>query len=212
MPTTVNNVETIAVTPNILKGGSNWFNNLGRKNNAGSKIFCISGQVNNPCNVEEELGVPLKYLIQKYAGDVIGGWDNLLAIIPGGSSVPLLPKSLCEDALMDFDSLKNIGSALGTAGVIVINKQTDIVKVISRLSEFYKHESCGQCTPCREGTGWLMRMMKRLEKYEVEPEEIDLLEQVTHQIEGHTICALGDAAAWPIQGLLKHFKKIYYRG
>ena len=207
MPTTVNNVETIAVTPNILKRGSNWFNNLGRKNNTGSKIFCISGQVNNPCNVEEELGVPLKYLIQKYAGDVIGGWDNLLAIIPGGSSVPLIPKSLCEDALMDFDSLKNIGSALGTAGVIVINKQTDIVKVISRLSEFYKHESCGQCTPCREGTGWLMRMMKRLEKYEVEPEEIDLLEQVTHQIEGHTICALGDAAAWPIQGLLKHFKK-----
>ncbi len=207
MPTTVNNVETIAVTPNILKRGSNWFNNLGRKNNTGSKIFCISGQVNNPCNVEEELGVPLKYLIQKYAGDVIGGWDNLLAIIPGGSSVPLLPKSLCEDALMDFDSLKNVGSALGTAGVIVINKQTDIVKVISRLSEFYKHESCGQCTPCREGTGWLMRMMKRLENYEVEPEEINLLEQVTHQIEGHTICALGDAAAWPIQGLLKHFKK-----
>ena len=206
MPTTVNNVETIAVVPSILRKGANWFNNLGRKNNTGSKIFCISGQVNNPCNVEEELGVPLKFLIQKYAGDVIGGWDNLLAVIPGGSSVPLLPKKICEDVLMDFDSLKNVGSALGTAGIIVINKQTDILNVITRLSEFYKHESCGQCTPCREGTGWLMRMMKRISNNGASLEEINLLEEVTHQIEGHTICALGDAAAWPIQGLLKHFK------
>ena len=206
MPTTVNNVETIAVVPSILKKGASWFSNLGRKNNTGSKIFCISGQVNNPCNVEEELGVPLKFLIQKYAGDVIGGWDNLLAVIPGGSSVPLLPKKLCEDVLMDFDSLKNVGSGLGTAGIIVINKQTDILNVITRLSEFYKHESCGQCTPCREGTGWLMRMMKRISNNGASIDEINLLEEVTHQIEGHTICALGDAAAWPIQGLLKHFK------
>ena len=206
MPTTVNNVETIAVVPSILKKGASWFNNLGRKNNTGSKIFCISGQVNNPCNVEEELGVPLKFLIQKYAGDVIGGWDNLLAIIPGGSSVPLLPKKICEDVLMDFDSLKNVGSALGTAGIIVINKQTDILNVITRLSEYYKHESSGQCTPCREGTGWLMRMMKRISDNGASLEEINLLEEVTRQIEGHTICALGDAAAWPIQGLLKHFK------
>ena len=206
MPTTVNNVETIAVVPSILRKGANWFSNLGRKNNTGSKIFCISGQVNNPCNVEEELGVPLKFLIQKYAGDVIGGWDNLLAVIPGGSSVPLLPKKECEDVLMDFDSLKNVGSGLGTAGIIVINKQTDILNVITRLSEFYKHESCGQCTPCREGTGWLMRMMKRISNNGASIEEINLLEEVTHQIEGHTICALGDAAAWPIQGLLKHFK------
>ena len=152
-PTTVNNVETIAVVPTILRKGADWFSNLGRKNNSGSKIFCISGQVNKPCNVEEELGVPLKYLIQKYAGDVIGGWNNLLAVIPGGSSVPLLPKSKCEDVLMDFDSLKEAGSALGTGGIIVMNKQTDVVKAIARLSEFYKHESCGQCTPCREGTG-----------------------------------------------------------
>ena len=206
-PTTVNNVETIAVVPTILRRGPKWFSSLGRENNTGSKIFCISGQVNRPCNVEEEMGVPLKYLIQKYAGDVIGGWDNLLAIIPGGSSVPLLPKSECENVLMDFDSLKNAGSGLGTGGIIVMNKQTDVVSAIARLAEFYKHESCGQCTPCREGTGWLMRVMKRLENNECSFEEVQMLEEVTHQIEGHTICALGDAAAWPIQGLLKHFKK-----
>jgi len=206
MPTTVNNVETIAVVPSIIRRGHDWFSKLGRKNNTGSKIFCISGHVNTPCNVEEELGVPLKYLIQKYAGDVIGGWDNLQAIIPGGSSVPLLPKHLCEDVLMDFDSLKDAGSALGTAGIIVINKNTNITKVILRLSEFYKHESCGQCTPCREGTGWLMRMMDRIYRNGATVEELDLLQDVTKQIEGHTICALGDAAAWPIQGLLKHFR------
>ncbi len=206
-PTTVNNVETIAVVPTIIRRGPEWFSSLGRKNNTGSKIFCISGNVNRPCNVEEELGVPLKYLVQKYAGDVIGGWDNLLAIIPGGSSVPLLPKSECENVLMDFDSLKNAGSGLGTGGIIVMNKQTDVVSAIARLAEFYKHESCGQCTPCREGTGWLMRVMKRLENNECTFEEVQMLEEVTHQIEGHTICALGDAAAWPIQGLLKHFKR-----
>ena len=206
MPTTVNNVETIAVIPTILKRGSSWFSNLGRKNNTGTKIFCISGHVNKPCNVEEELGVPLKELLQNYAGGVIGGWDNLLAVIPGGSSVPLIPKHICEDINMDFDSLNEIGTGLGTAGIIVMNKQTDIVKAIARLSAFYKHESCGQCTPCREGTGWLMRMMNRIVENKVTPEEIDLLEQVTHQIEGNTICALGDAAAWPIQGLLKYFK------
>ena len=206
MPTTVNNVETIAVLPTILRRGSKWFSSLGKKNNEGTKIFCISGHVNKPCNVEEELGVPLKYLIQKYAGDVIGGWNNLLAVIPGGSSVPLIPSHICEKTNMDFDSLKELGTGLGTAGIIVMNKQTDIVKAIARLSAFYKHESCGQCTPCREGTGWLMRMMNRIVEDKISVEELDLLEEVTHQIEGHTICALGDAAAWPIQGLLKHFK------
>ncbi len=205
-PTTVNNVETIAVIPTILRRGASWFSSLGKPNNTGSKIFCISGHVNRPCNVEEELGVPLKTLIQKYAGDVIGGWDNLLAVIPGGSSVPLLPKEICESISMDFDSLKEAGSGLGTAGVIVMNKQTDIVSAIRRLSEFYKHESCGQCTPCREGTGWLMRMMKKIELGDFIPEDLEMLENVTKQIEGHTICALGDAAAWPIQGLLRHFK------
>ena len=206
-PTTVNNVETIAVVPTIMRRGADWFSNLGKDNNTGTKIFCISGHVNNPCNIEEELGIPLKVLIQKYAGDVIGGWDNLLAIIPGGSSVPLLPKDICDTITMDFDSLKNVGSGLGTAGIIVMNKQTDIVKSIARLSAFYKHESCGQCTPCREGTGWLMRMMNKIQKNNFKPEDLDLLEEVTKQIEGHTICALGDAAAWPIQGLLRHFKK-----
>ena len=206
-PTTVNNVETIAVVPSILKRGSKWFSSLGKKNNTGTKIFCISGHVNTPCNVEEELGIPLKTLIEKYAGGVIGGWNNLLAVIPGGSSVPLIPKKICDNINMDFDSLKNVGTGLGTAGVIVMNKQTNIVKAIARLSAFYKHESCGQCTPCREGTGWLMRMMNRVVKNQITEEELDLLEQVTYQIEGHTICALGDAAAWPIQGLLKHFRK-----
>ena len=205
-PTTVNNVETIAVIPTIIRRGASWFSSLGKPNNTGSKIFCISGHVNRPCNVEEELGIPLKTLIQKYAGDVIGGWDNLLAVIPGGSSVPLLPKEMCESISMDFDSLKDAGSGLGTAGVIVMNKQTDIVGAIGRLSAFYKHESCGQCTPCREGTGWLMRMMKKIESGDFIPEDLELLENVTKQIEGHTICALGDAAAWPIQGLLRHFK------
>ena len=205
-PTTVNNVETIAVIPTILRRGASWFYSLGKPNNTGSKIFCISGHVNRPCNVEEELGIPLKTLIQKYAGDVIGGWNNLLAVIPGGSSVPLLPKEMCESISMDFDSLKDAGSGLGTAGVIVMNKQTDIVSAIGRLSAFYKHESCGQCTPCREGTGWLMRMMKKIESGDFIPEDLELLENVTKQIEGHTICALGDAAAWPIQGLLRHFK------
>ena len=205
-PTTVNNVETIAVVPTILRRGSKWFSSLGTKNSTGTKIFCISGHVNTPCNVEEELGIPLKTLIQKYAGDVIGGWDNLLAIIPGGSSVPLIPKKICDEVKMDFDSLKDAGTGLGTAGVIVMNKQTDLVKAIARLSAFYKHESCGQCTPCREGTGWLMRMMNKITRNDFNPEDIDLLEEVTKQIEGHTICALGDAAAWPIQGLIKHFK------
>jgi len=205
-PTTVNNVESIAVAPTILRRGANWFANLGRENNTGTKVFCISGHVNNPCNVEEEMGIPLKELIEKHAGGVIGGWDNLLAVIPGGSSVPLLPKDICDTVLMDFDSLRAEQSGLGTAAVIVMNKDTDIVKAIARLSEFYKHESCGQCTPCREGTGWMWRVMERLVEGNAEIEEIDMLLNVTKQIEGHTICALGDAAAWPIQGLMRHFR------
>ncbi len=205
-PTTVNNVESISVAPTILKRGPDWFASLGKENNTGSKLFCISGHVNNPCNVEEEMGIPLKDLIEKHAGGVRGGWKNLLAVIPGGSSTPLLPKNICETITMDFDSLKKEGTGLGTAGVIVMDKSTDIVRAISRLSYFYKHESCGQCTPCREGTGWISRIMKRMENGEAEIHEIDTLEQVTRQIEGHTICALGDAAAWPIQGLIKHFR------
>jgi NADH-quinone oxidoreductase subunit F len=205
-PTTVNNVESIAVVPTILRRGAAWFAGLGRPQNTGTKVFCISGHVNKPCNVEEELGIPLRELIERYAGGVRGGWDNLLAVIPGGSSVPVLPKSICDTVLMDFDSLREVKSGLGTAAVIVMDRSTDIVKAIARLSKFYMHESCGQCTPCREGTGWLKRMMDRMVKGEAELEEIDLLEQVTRQIEGHTICALGDAAAWPVQGLIRHFR------
>ena len=205
-PTTVNNVETIAVVPTILRRGADWFSRLGRENNTGSKLFCISGHVKQPCNVEEEMGIPLRELIEKHAGGVKGGWSNLLAVIPGGSSTPLLPKNVCDTVLMDFDSLKNAGSGLGTAGVIVMDQSTDIIQAITRLSYFYKHESCGQCTPCREGTGWLWRMMKKMVSGEANLEDIDTLLEVTKQVEGHTICALGDAAAWPIQGLIKNFR------
>ena len=205
-PTTVNNVESIAVAPTICRRGAAWFSGLGREGNTGTKLFCISGHVNKPCNVEEEMGIPLRELLEKHAGGVRGGWDNLLAVIPGGSSVPLLPKEICDTVLMDFDSLKEVQSGLGTAAVIVMDKSTDIVKAIARISHFYKHESCGQCTPCREGTGWMWRVMERLVSGAAQPKEIDMLLQVTKQIEGHTICALGDAAAWPIQGLIRHFR------
>jgi NADH-quinone oxidoreductase subunit F len=205
-PTTVNNVETIAVAPTILRRGVAWWSALGRPKNTGTKLFCISGHVNDPCNVEEEMGIPLRALIEKHAGGVRGGWDNLLAIIPGGASVPCLPKPICDEILMDFDSLREVKSGLGTAAVIVMDKSTDIVDAITRLSHFYMHESCGQCTPCREGTGWMYRVMQRLVKGDADPAEIDTLESVTRQIEGHTICALGDAAAWPIQGLIRHFR------
>ena len=205
-PSTVNNVESIAVAPTILRRGAAWFAGIGRPNNTGTKLFCISGHVNKPCNVEEEMGIPLRELIDRHCGGVRGGWDNLLAVIPGGASVPLLPKSICDTVLMDFDSLRDQKSGLGTAAVIVMDKSTDVVKAIARLSQFYKHESCGQCTPCREGTGWMWRVMERMATGEADPKEIDTLLDVTTQVEGHTICALGDAAAWPIQGLFRHFR------
>lgn len=205
-PTTVNNVETIAVVPAILRRGGDWFGGLGRPRNTGTKLFNISGHVEQPCTVEEVMGISLKELIERHAGGVRGGWNNLLAVIPGGSSVPLLPKSICDTVLMDFDSLRDVRSGLGTAAVMVMDKSTDVVKAITRLSRFYMHESCGQCTPCREGTGWMWRVMVRMGEGRATSEEIDLLEEVTRQIEGHTICALGDAAAWPIQGLIRHFR------
>ena len=205
-PSTVNNVETIAVVPEILHRSGDWFAGLGRPKNTGTKIFCISGHVNQPCNVEEELGIPLKDLIEKHAGGVRGGWDNLMAVIPGGSSTPVIPKSVCDSILMDFDSLREAQTGLGTAGVIVMDKSTDIIYAIARLSHFYMHESCGQCTPCREGTGWLWRVMQRMVRGNAHVDEIDTLYQVTKEIEGHTICAHGDAAAWPVQGLIRHFR------
>jgi len=205
-PTTVNNVETIASVGDILRRGAAWFAGLGRPKNSGTKLFCLSGHVNHPCTVEEEMGIPLKELIERHGGGVRGGWDNLLGVIPGGSSTPVLPRAVCDTVLMDYDSLRDAKSALGTAAVIVMDKSTDIVAAIARLSRFYAHESCGQCTPCREGTGWLNRLMQRMVKGDARLDEIDLLLDITRLIEGNTICALGDAAAWPVQGLVRHFR------
>jgi NADH-quinone oxidoreductase subunit F len=205
-PSTVNNVESIAVVPDIMRRGAAWFSSIGRPNNTGTKLFCISGHVNKPCNVEEAMSVPMRELIERHAGGVRGGWDNLLAVIPGGSSVRCLPAPLCNDLPMDFDSLVKLKSGLGTAAVIVMDKSTDIVRAIARISYFYKHESCGQCTPCREGTGWMWRVLNRMAEGRAHKREIDMLLEVTTQVEGHTICALGDAAAWPIQGLITHFR------
>jgi NADH-quinone oxidoreductase subunit F len=210
-PTTVNNVESIAVVPAILRRGAMWFRGIGREKNEGTKLFQLSGHVNTPCVVEEAMSIPFRELIEKHGGGIRGAkhpgdFDNLLAVIPGGSSVPLVPAHEIIDAPMDFDGLKDLQSGLGTAAVIVMDKSTDIVRAISRISYFYKHESCGQCTPCREGTGWMWRMMERLREGNAEIGEIDELLDVTKQVEGHTICALGDAAAWPIQGLIRHFR------
>lgn len=206
-PTTVTNVETVAVSPTILRRGASWFSGFGRKNNAGTKLFCISGHVNNPCTVEEEMSIPLRELIEKHCGGVRGGWENLQACIPGGSSVPVMDEATCQNIHMDFDDLKDRGgSGLGTAAVTMFDKSVDMVAAIRRLSHFYTHESCGQCTPCREGTGWMESILNRMEVGDADLEEIPMLEEISRQIEGHTICALGDAAAWPVQGLIRRFK------
>jgi len=205
-PTTVNNVESIAVAPTILRRGSAWFAGFGKPNNLGTKLFCVSGHVNKPCNVEEEMSIPFRELIERHCGGVRGGFDNLLAVIPGGSSVRMVPADQIIDCPLDFDSLAKLRSGLGTAAVIVMDKSTDIIRAIARISYFYKHESCGQCTPCREGAGWMWRVMTRMAEGRAQKREIDMLLDVTKQIEGHTICALGDAAAWPIQGLIAHFR------
>jgi NADH-quinone oxidoreductase subunit F len=205
-PTTVNNVESIAVVPDILRRGAAWFAGFGAQNNTGTKLFCISGHVERPCTVEEAMSIPFRELIERHCGGVRGGWDNLLAVIPGGSSVPLVPAHEIMDCPMDFDSLRNLKSGLGTAAVIVMDKSTDVVRAIARIAYFYKHESCGQCTPCREGTGWMWRVLTRMADGRAEKREVDMLLDVSYQIEGHTICALGDAAAWPVQGLIRHFR------
>lgn len=205
-PTTVTNIETVANCPTIMRRGASWYSSFGRPKNSGTKLFAISGHVNNPCVIEEEMSIPLKELIERHCGGVIGGWDNLKAIIPGGSSVPMITKKVCDTVLMDYDALKDVHSGLGSAAIIVMNKQTDIIDAIHRLSKFYKHESCGQCTPCREGTGWLVELLGRIKDGNADFAEIDMLEELTRQIEGHTICGLGDAAAWPVQGLIKNFR------
>ncbi len=207
-PTTVNNVESIAVVPEILRRSGAWFASIGRANNTGTKLMCVSGHVNRPATFEEALGCTFEEIIEKHCGGIRGGWDNLLAVIPGGSSVPCVPGEKIRNAVYDFDGLREVGSSMGTAAVIVMDKSTDIIKAIWRLSAFYKHESCGQCTPCREGTGWMMRVMERMVEGRAQKREIDMLFEVTKQIEGHTICALGDAAAWPIQGLIRNFRHV----
>ena len=207
-PTTVNNVESIAVVPEILRRSGAWFASIGRANNTGTKLMCVSGHVNQPATFEEAMGVTFEEIIEKHCGGIRGGWDNLLAVIPGGASVPCVPGEKIRNAVMDFDGLREVGSSLGTAAVIVMDKQTDIIKAIWRLSAFYKHESCGQCTPCREGTGWMMRVMERMVEGRAQKREIDMLFEVTKQVEGHTICVLGDAAAWPIQGLIRNFRHV----
>jgi len=205
-PTTVNNVESIAVVPDIVRRGAAWFAGIGRPNNTGTKLFCISGHVEKPCTVEDAMGVPLRELLDTHCGGVRGGWNNLLAVIPGGSSMPLIPARDCEHLLMDFDGTREFKSALGTAAVIVMDKSTDIIRAMARISYFYKHESCGQCTPCREGMGWMWRVLSRMAEGRAHKREIDMLMEVTTQIEGHTICAFGEGAAWPVQGLIRHFR------
>ncbi|KAH9579270.1 NADH dehydrogenase flavoprotein subunit 1 [Schistosoma haematobium] len=205
-PTTVTNVETVAVSPTICRRGGDWFASFGRERNRGTKLFNISGHVNNPCTVEEEMSIPMRDLIERHAGGVIGGWDNLLAVIPGGSSTPLLPKDICSTVLMDFDALVQVNSGLGTAALIVMSRSADVVNCISRLIKFYEHESCGQCTPCREGCRWLGQIMTRFVKGNANKDEIDMIWEISKQMEGRTICALADGAAWPVQGLIRHFR------
>ena len=205
-PTTVNNVETIAQVPDIMRRGAAWFSSIGRPNNTGTKLYCISGHVEKPCTVEDAMGTPLRELIERHAGGVRGGWDNLLAVIPGGSSMPIVPAAQCDPLQMDFDGCLSVKSSLGTAAIIVMDKSADLIRAMARISYFYKHESCGQCTPCREGMGWIWRLLTRMSEGRARKEEIDLLFNVTKQIEGHTICAFGEGAVWPVQGLLRNFR------
>ncbi|MGB3380745.1 MAG: NADH-quinone oxidoreductase subunit NuoF [Rhodanobacter sp.] len=204
-PTTVNNVESIAVAPTILRRGAAWFSSIGRPNNVGTKLFMLVGHVNTPCTVEEEMGITFRELVEKHGGGVRGGWDNLLAVIPGGASCPVIKGEDMMDAIMDFDGMRELKSSFGTAAVIVMDKSTDIIKAIARLSYFFKHESCGQCTPCREGTGWMYRVLTRIVEGNGTQEDLHRLKAIAGQIEGHTICAFGEAAAWPVQGFLNRF-------
>ena len=207
-PTTVTNVETVAVVPTIIRRGASWFQGIGRENNKGTKLFNIGGNVNNPCTVEEAMGVPMQYLIEKHGGGVKGGWSNLQSVIPGGVSVPMVNAEMAAEAIMDFDGLRKYKTALGTGSMTVIDKQQDLIAVTTRIASFFKHESCGQCTPCREGVAWMYNILQRFEVGNASPGEIDMLDEISRQIEGHTICALGDAAAWPVQGLIRNFRPL----
>jgi NADH-quinone oxidoreductase subunit F len=203
-PTTINNTESLASVPAILRNGGKWFLELGRPNNGGEKIWCVSGHVNKPGNFEIPLGAPFRDLLA-LAGGVRDG-HKLKAVIPGGCSMPVMPADMIMDADLDYDSLSKAGSGLGSAGMIVMDDSTCMVKALMRISRFYYSESCGQCTPCREGCGWMYRVVKRIEEGQGTMEDIDLLESAAGQIEGHTICAFGEAAAWPVQSFIKHFR------
>jgi NADH-quinone oxidoreductase subunit F len=203
-PTTINNTESLASVPAILQHGGQWFLELGKPNNGGTKLFSVSGHVNKPGNYEVPMGLPFAELLEM-AGGVWKG-RKLKAVIPGGSSTPVLPAEIAMGMTMDYDSISKAGSMLGAGSVIVMDETTCMVKVLARLSHFYYEESCGQCTPCREGTGWLARMVHRIEHGEGRQEDLDLLVRAASQIEGHTICALGDAAAMPVKSFIKHYR------
>jgi NADH-quinone oxidoreductase subunit F len=204
-PTVINNVETLTAVTDILANGGAWYASLGVANSTGTKIFCVSGHVNKPGNYEVEMGIPLKTLLEEYAGGVRGGWDNLKGVIPGGSSTPILTPKVCATVTMDYDAIAKAGSFLGSGAVIVLDKSVCIVRAIARLSRFYRHESCGQCTPCREGTGWLAQIMTRIESGKGTRADLELLKNICDNIQGKTICALGDAAAMPVAGAIKAF-------
>ena len=203
-PTTINNTETLASVPTIIRKGGQWFLDQGIPNNGGVKIFSVSGHVNNPGNFEIKLGTPFAKLLAM-AGGVLNG-NQLKGVIPGGSSIPILPADIIMDCTMDYDSLSQLGSGLGSGAVIVMDEHTDMVRALHRMLRFYYAESCGQCTPCREGGGWLYKMLTRIINGQGEREDLNNLERAAGMIEGHTICAFGEAIAWPVQGMLKHFR------
>jgi len=204
-PTTINNVETISNVPLIINNGWEWYSKIGAMKHPGPLLVGVSGHINNPGVFEMPTGEPLLEIIYKWAGGVPGE-KAIKAVIPGGSSTMILRGDQLEGIRMDADSLKSAGSSVGTAGIIVMDSDTDLIKVISRIAKFYYHESCGQCTPCREGTGWMFKILKRFEKYEANIEDIDLLMDIANNIEGNTVCALGDAAAWPVQSMIRRFR------
>ncbi len=202
-PTTINNTETLASVPHIMRNGGDWFLNIGKPNNGGPKVFSVSGHVNKPGNYEIPLGTPFSELLEM-AGGVRNG-NKLKGVIPGGSSMPVLPADVMMDITMDYDALGNAGSGLGSGAVIVMDETTCMVKACTRISRFYHMESCGQCTPCREGTGWMHRVLQRIVDGNASLDDLELLRSAAGQIEGHTICAFGEAAAWPVQGFLREF-------
>lgn len=203
-PTTINNTETLASVPAIIRNGAEWFLDIGKPNNGGPKVFSVSGHVERPGNFEIPLGTPFSDLLEM-AGGVRNG-HVLKCVIPGGSSMPVLPASIMQAITMDYDALQKAGSGLGSGAVIVMDETTCMVNACTRIARFYYAESCGQCTPCREGTGWMYRLLQKIMAGQAKPGDLDLLESAAGQIEGHTICAFGEAAAWPVQGFLRHFR------